>query len=334
MAIYLDILSPIRRISVAMQSDFHDPVKVVKRIKEFRCTMAKLILVLDEALDKEGSALTHFTKLMKEIKVKENGKHEYQGVQLKYYKRSFQSVKDHYLITVSNICECVEQHFESLFDSPVFESVESVLDTCTWPIDGDCGQFGNNEIDRLVNHYKDLLNLNGCEVSKVSEEWLTLKAHIIPIVKNHKKVKYHQIWKKVFENSDLKKECENVLHVIEILLIIPFTNAKVERLFIRMNRVKTIERNHLGRDRLDLYLRVGEEGPDIEEFDPDIVIDLRFSEKVRRLTAGPHQPKRKRENDGQGTSACVDINSLVMSRCRRRSRRIFELLTDWFFFIT
>ena len=155
--------------------------------------------------------------------------------------------------------------------------------------------------------------MNGCEVCKVSEEWLTLKAHVIPIVKNHKKVKYHQIWKKVFENSDLKKECENVLHVIEILLIIPFTNAKVERLFSRMNRVKTIERNRLGRDRLDLYLRVGEEGPDIEEFDPGIVIDLWFSEKVRRLTAGPHQPKRKRENDGQGTSACVDINSLVMS---------------------
>ena len=76
------------------------------------------------------------------------------------------------IITIFN----VEQRFESLFDSPVFESIESVLDTCTWPIDGDCGQFGNKEIDRLVNHYKDLLNLNACEVSKVSEEWLTLKA--------------------------------------------------------------------------------------------------------------------------------------------------------------
>ena len=143
MTIYLDILSLIRRISVTMQSDFHDPVKVVKRIKEFRWTMAKQVLVLVEALDKEGSALTHFTKLMKEHKVKENGNHEYQGVQLKYYNHSFQSVKDHHLITVSNICECLEQRFESLFDSPIFESVESVLDTLTWPIDGDCGQFRN-----------------------------------------------------------------------------------------------------------------------------------------------------------------------------------------------
>ena len=257
--------------------------------------------------------MTHFTKLMKEIKVKENGKHEYQRVQLKFYDHSFQSVKDHYLITVSNICECVEKHFESFFDSPIFESVESVLDTFTWAIDGDCGHFGNKEIDQLVNHYKDLLNLNGCEVSKVSEEWLTLKAHVIPIVKNHKKVKCHQISKKVFENSDLKKECENVLHVIKILPIIPFTNRKVERLFSRMNRVKIIERDRLGQDHLDLYLRVNEEGPDIEVLDSDIVIDLWFSEKVQQLPAGPHQPKRKQENDGQGTTACVDINSLVIS---------------------
>ena len=47
MAIYLDIFSPICRISIATQSDFHDPVKVVKRIKEFRWTMVKLVLVLD-----------------------------------------------------------------------------------------------------------------------------------------------------------------------------------------------------------------------------------------------------------------------------------------------
>ena len=177
---------------------------------------------------------------MKEIKVKKNGKHEYQGVQLKYYNHSFPTVKDHYLITMSNICKCVELHFESLFDSPIFECIESVLDTFTWPTDGNCGQFRNKETDQLVNHYKDLLNLNECEVSKVSEEWLTLIAHVIPILKNHKKVKYHQIWKKVFENTDLKKECENVLHVIKILLIIPYTNAKVEQLFSRMNQVKTI----------------------------------------------------------------------------------------------
>ena len=46
MTIYLDILSPIRRISIAMQSDFQDQVKVVKRIRDFWWTMTKLLLLL------------------------------------------------------------------------------------------------------------------------------------------------------------------------------------------------------------------------------------------------------------------------------------------------
>ena len=55
MAICLDILSPVCRVSIVMQSDFHDQVKVVKRILDFRWTMAKLVLVLEEALHKEGT---------------------------------------------------------------------------------------------------------------------------------------------------------------------------------------------------------------------------------------------------------------------------------------
>ena len=71
MVIYLDILSPIHKISFAMQSDFCDPVKVVKRIWGFRWTMAKL-LVPNEALDKEWRALTQFSKFIKGITKNEN----------------------------------------------------------------------------------------------------------------------------------------------------------------------------------------------------------------------------------------------------------------------
>ena len=63
MAIYLDILSPIRRISLAMQQELHNPVKVIKRIQEFNSTMTQLVIVLHEALN-EGTILTHYTKFL------------------------------------------------------------------------------------------------------------------------------------------------------------------------------------------------------------------------------------------------------------------------------
>ena len=44
-AVYLDILSPIRRISLAMQQEIHDRGKVIKQIKEFMWTMAKLFIL-------------------------------------------------------------------------------------------------------------------------------------------------------------------------------------------------------------------------------------------------------------------------------------------------
>ena len=44
-------------------------------------------------------------------------------------------------------------------------------------------------------------------------------------------VRYLDVWSKVFTNISLKDECADVLHVVNLLLIMPFTNAKVERMF-------------------------------------------------------------------------------------------------------
>ena len=94
------------------------------------------------------------------------------------------------------------------------------------------------------------------------------------------------------------------------MLIVPFTNAKVEHIFSKMNWVKTDSWNRLSRARLDVFLRLGKEGPSIESFNADPVIDLWFNNRVCRLNAGPHDYKRKKNNEG---AAVVDLDSLTMS---------------------
>ena len=49
--------------------------------------------------------------------------------------------------------------------------------------------------------------------------------------------------------------------------------AKLELAFSRMNRVKTDRRSSLSRDRLDVLLRISEDGPSLGEFNPDASID-------------------------------------------------------------
>ena len=61
----------------------------------------------------------------------------------------------------------------------------------------------------------------------------------MPILKLQSKVDYLEVWKGIFKNEGVVRECKNALHVVEILLITPFTNAKLEHVFSRMNRSKT-----------------------------------------------------------------------------------------------
>lgn len=60
------------------------------------------------------------------------------------------------------------------------------------------------------------------------------------------------------------------------MLIVPFMNAQVERLFSRMNKVKDDLRNRLSCNCLDVSLRIGEQSVTVDTFKPDPVIELEW----------------------------------------------------------
>ena len=206
----------------------------------------------------------------------------------------------------------MENRFADLVTSPVFQHQVQLLDTSTWPKDNSLSAFGDKEIDSIANHFHQVLSINGCNIVEILPEWQTLKGHVMPIVVNDKSAKYLDVWKKIFINADVKRECRNVLDIIEILLVTPFSNAKLERMFSRMARVKSDWRNRLSRDRLDALLRIGEEGPSCQDFDPSPSIEKWFEASVRRLTSSSHKypEKRRKLDDG---SKFVDLTDLVMS---------------------
>ena len=91
------------------------------------------------------------------------------------------------------------------------------------------------------------------------------------------------------------------MHVIELLLILPFTNAKVERNFSRLNRIKSDARNRVGQTRLETLLRIGEEGESIELFEPDKYIDVWYQDKVRRFSGA----KKKKISEEPKQPWCI-----------------------------
>ena len=102
----------------------------------------------------------------------------------------------------------------------------------------------------LIEHFMPLLENNSCEVAEISAEWDTLKNRLRPLFHSS----YLDVWSGVFTSSEFQEDCANVLHIIELLLITPFSNAKLKRMFSTMRRVKTDWRNRLGRDGLEASL--------------------------------------------------------------------------------
>ena len=73
-------------------------------------------------------------------------------------------------------------------------------------------------------------------------------------------------------------------------------------MFSRMLRVKNDWQNKFGRDRLEALLRIKEEGPSIQNFNPDRAIESWYNEKVQRLSAGPQNyPKKRKTSEKQST---------------------------------
>ena len=71
----------------------------------------------------------------------------------------------------------VLQRFSDIRKLAIFENIESILDTFTWPVNGDCSAFilFNDAIENIIKHFKEILVKNDCDITKVPSEWLTLK---------------------------------------------------------------------------------------------------------------------------------------------------------------
>ena len=133
--------------------------------------------------------------------------------------------------------------------------------------------YGESCIDEIVEPLEPLLISYLCNVKNIPNQWSSLKQRVIQIKKGcATKLNCLDMWQKLLENESVKSQCSNVFDVIELFLITPFTNAKLERMFSRMNRVKTGFRNRLSRERLENCLRISEEGCDIADYNSDNAI--------------------------------------------------------------
>lgn len=143
-------------------------------------------------------------------------------------------------------------------------------------------------------HFLELLQRSNCSSDNILQEWTTLKSYAQPTYNKNKEQKYFNIWKRIDASESNVTECQIILH-IELLFIAPFSNAVLERMFSRMLRVRNDCCNSLPCNCLETPPRISEEVPSIEEWSPEVAIDIWCNSKLRRFSAGPYNyPKKEK----------------------------------------
>ena len=218
LAIYLDILQPIKGFkSIHAKKKFMTMFHNLKKLK-----MTKLI---EGCLDENATRLTNFTELLKDVVVSDNGK-IFQDIKLLNFYTSSNAVKKSYDEMISKLNLKMEERFSELQTSRVFKNLSSI-DCSRWPHDDEnLSSYGENEVSE---HFDEVLRDNGCDISKVSSEWDLLKLEVNSITAGIKSVNYLDVWSRIFSEKNIRESCKNSLHIIELLLITPATNAKIER---------------------------------------------------------------------------------------------------------
>ena len=143
-------------------------------------------------------------------------------------------------------------------------------------------------------HFLEILQRSNCSSDNILQEWTTLKSYAQSTYNKNKEQNYFNIWKRIDTSESNVTECEIILH-IELLFIAPFSNAMLVRMFSQMLRVRNDCCNSLPCNCLETPLRISEEVPSIEEWNPEIAIDIWCNSKLRRFSAGPHNyPKKEK----------------------------------------
>ena len=111
--------------------------------------------------------------------------------------------------------------------------------------------------------FEALLLQNDVSLDGVLAEWCSFKMYWAD---NLQHCHQDEVWSLLL--SHYHEKFPNLVHVVQIMLLLPVSNAKVERGFSTMRRIKNDWRSSLSEETLDPLMRISIDGPPLKEFQP------------------------------------------------------------------
>ncbi|CAB4003716.1 zinc finger 862-like [Paramuricea clavata] len=280
LALFIDILTIPSILSLTFQKEKIDPVQTAKALNKARERLAQF----EKKAFKKLPNVRNFLSKIKEV----DAQFFYQNVELSSFERhkvSVESKKNEYS---EKIRQCLTNRLEQEDEGQeILDAVVQILDCEGWKDDN---EFAEDAIFAVYDKFEVPLKSGGMSVTvpDLLNQWHEIVDFAVETI-GVTGQSYLITWRKIF-SAPRSKGWKDALILVELLFTIPVSNAKLERMFSKLKRVKTNFRCSLSLQRLENILRIMEEGPTWEEYDPLPAIELWNSAKQLR----PHDEKQKR----------------------------------------
>lgn len=205
---------------------------------------------------------------------------------------------------LDQLAESLIQRYGPIVQDEFFTATAKFLETDSYSHTEFEELFENVVI--IKDRYNSLLSANGCDLNRLKAEFRMLYTHVNKFLS---KCSPDQCWLQLFK---LKHGLglRNILHVAELCIAIPLSNAESERVFSYLWRQLSKERMSLNHETLEqiLQLRCSTQDYSLESYDN--AIDLFLTEypdgtvrkQGRHLDGHAYPAKRKKRNDGNSVT--------------------------------
>ena len=166
------------------------------------------------------------------------------------WKCSWESHWSHISEIATKLNTCIKQRLDGFVSNLLFRAVSIFLDTQAYEISDMEDIYTSAGV--IQDHFENLLVANGCETSKIRTEFEILYKHIKMFLE---KKSPDKVWPHMFSQQ---KEIviSNLLHIAEIAISIPTSDAETERIFSFLCKIFAKERQSCKNDGLNDILHL------------------------------------------------------------------------------
>lgn len=300
-ALYTDALKPASLLSLTLQDDDINAVQGIKHILKSHSSLKKLT--------SQNPVEWPVTKVVLSRLKDENGGKVYQGSELHHFRdTTIKTCQDQALADLKSLDEQMRSRLV-WSDVDLMRSILLFLDTQSWQDsegslnDDDCLSEVKAALVSITDVFRAPLEAKGVDLTSILDEI----EDIVDYARTYLRIgcdSYKKVWYQLYLSPDAVK-WPNILLVSELLFSLPFSTAKVERLFSTLKIIKNERRTNLSCSTLNDLLEVNTEGPTLSNFSADSAVDLWWSDSSsgRRVNQKPRKEYRRRKESSTHVSS-------------------------------